>query len=95
VRVYRYGQNAFGLNMAKLASSGPPNRFGPAPCPMIAKLDAWSKARQPRADGFYWTRIGRDWHPTWWANGAFWHNCHHHDESLFDAIDERRILPPA
>jgi hypothetical protein len=75
--------------------------LAPPHCPMIAKLDAWSKARRARAVGYYWVRR----HPTnlaevaYWTGVAWWRVGRtvrvHKPEDAFDTIDERRILPPA
>jgi hypothetical protein len=72
------------------------DRYLGAPCPMIARLDAWSKARQPRAEGHYWirTRIGStaDWDIAEWC--GHWDRCGYILPDHY-VIDERRILPPA
>jgi hypothetical protein len=68
-------------------------------CPMIAKLDAWSKARQGRKVGAYWIKreVTEVKLPAWWNGNAWlvpgWRGWHSHDATLA-AIDERRILPP-
>jgi hypothetical protein len=67
-------------------------------CPMIAKLDAWSKARRRREIGVYWLRRSASEIKitAWWGGDAWlvpgWHGWHR-DSALID-IDERRILPP-
>jgi hypothetical protein len=72
-----------------------------APCPMIAKLDAWSNARQPRADGYYWARsVFGHWLIAEWRYECWWKmDMAEGDDGLTDAdfwdIDERRLLPPA
>jgi hypothetical protein len=66
-------------------------------CPMIARLDAWSKARQPRADGYYWVRQYGCWQIADWDADGAWTVGGESDtyaDSDWDAINEHRILPP-
>jgi hypothetical protein len=65
------------------------------PCPMIAKLDAWSKAR--RKPGVYWVygyenfqRVG-EWDGHVWRLTGLDRTF---DDKHLERIDERRILPP-
>lgn len=77
-------------------------RRSPTPCPMIAKLDAWS-GDASRAEGNYWVRFRESastpgwiimW---WWPYKRVWLSpgtlgCRYRSAELI--IDERRILPP-
>jgi hypothetical protein len=72
----------------------------PTPCPMIARLDAWGKARQlrrPRAEGHYWVKDMGDWIVAAWVGGVWLVAGSSSDftDAEFSAIDERRLPPPA